>query len=200
MGKHWVEKTFEKCGAIRKGHFALTSERHSGEYLDKALVFPYTRGIYDICGEMAKEVYLGDINVEAVAGPAYGGIIISHRVAYCLGNLSRGAVLPVFTEKDGRGRQILKRGYGKLIADKRVLIVDDILTTGGSLKQVIRAVEDWGGIVVAAAVICNRGGVAAKDIGGYPLYSLWDKEIESWKPENCPLCKANIPLEDPKSC
>ncbi|MBI2042046.1 MAG: orotate phosphoribosyltransferase [Candidatus Nealsonbacteria bacterium] len=196
--KHWVEEIFEECGATLYGHFELTSGRHAEKYLDKAIVLAHTTECCDICWQIAQEVGMHYIDVEAVVGPAYGGIILSHNVARALEDFC-GEVLALFTEKDKQGKQVLKRGYKKLLAGKKVLIVDDILTTGGSIKQVIKEVEDAGGQVMAVAVICNREGVTSKDIGGYPLFSLWNTNIESWESDNCPLCKENIPLEDPKS-
>lgn len=196
MDKHWVEEIFERCGAILKGHFALTSGRHSNRYLDKTLVYPYLVEIDDLAEGIAEEIRPNHFEIEVVVGPAYGGIILSYLVAdYIVERLP----LSLFTEKDEKGKQILKRGYKNLVTGKRVLVVDDILTTGGSIKQVINEVENAGGLVVAVAVICNRGKITSKDIGGYPLFSLWDIEIESWESQECPLCKANIPLIDPKA-
>lgn len=200
--KHWVAEIFENHGAILMGHFELTSGRHTREYLDKAMIFPYVEECRDICWEIARNVGAHYIDVDAVVGPAYGGIILSHNVAHALAEDSDSGrmVLALFTEKDKQGKQVLKRGYKKLLAGKKVLIVDDILTTGGSIRQVIKEVEDAGGKVVAVAVICNRGGLTSEDIGGYPFFSLWNTKVESWDPDEwCPLCEDNIPLENPKS-
>lgn len=197
--KHWVEEVFDNCGAILRGHFKLTSGRHAEVYLDKAMVFPHVTECRDICWQIAQEFGTHYIDVDAVVGPAYGGIILSHNVAHFLEDFAGGPVLALFTEKDQNNKQVLKRGYRKLLAGKTVLIVDDILTTGGSIKQVAKEVEDAGAIVSAVAVICNRGGVASEGIGGYPLFSLWNTNTESWESNECPLCAAGAPLTDPKS-
>jgi len=198
--KHWVEEIFERCGAIRRGHFKLTSGRHTGKYLDKAMVLPYVPECRDICREMAENAGMHHIDADAVVGPASGGIILSHNVAHYLEDFADRPVLALFTEKDNNGRQVLRKRYKELLAGKRVLIVDDNLTTGGSIRQVAKEVEDAGATVAAVVIICNRGGVTSEDIGGYPLLALWNIDIESWEPgpDTCPLCAAGVPLEDPK--
>lgn len=196
--KHWVEEVFERCGAILKGHFKLASGRHAEVYLDKAMVFPHVEECRDICWQMAEEVGMHYIGVDAVIGPASGGIILSHNVAHFLEDFAGKSVLALFTEKDKNGKQFLRKRCKELIAGKIVLIVDDILTTGGSIKQVAKEAEDAGAKVVAVFVICDRGGYAGK----HPLFALWrPTDIKSYEPgpDTCPMCAAGIPLEDPKS-
>lgn len=195
--KHWVEEIFENCGAILRGHFKLASGRHAEAYLDKAMVFPHVEECRDIYWQMAEEVGMHYIDVDAVIGPASGGIILSHNVAHFLEDFAGKPVLVLFTEKDKNGKQVLRKRYKELLVGKRVLIVDDILTTGGSIKQVAKEVEDAGAKVVAVAVICDREETSV----GYPLFSLWNTDIESYDPgpDTCPMCAAGIPLEDPKS-
>lgn len=199
MEKHWVEEIFEKCGAILEGHFALTSGKHSGNYLDKTLIYPNTQRISELCWNgIDHKVY--PFRIEAVVGPAHGGIIMSHLVADSITSHGAGRAIALYTEKDEKGKQVLSKAYWNLLSGKRVAVVDDILTTGGSVKQVIQEVERAGGQVVVVAVICNRGGVTQEDIGGYPLFWLWEVKLESWLPEDCPLCKeGKIPLTNLKS-
>ncbi|MBI2450607.1 MAG: orotate phosphoribosyltransferase [Candidatus Nealsonbacteria bacterium] len=195
--KHWVEEKFEECGAILDGHFVLASERHSKTYLEKALVYVNPEIVSELCYQMAINVGLSSkvsvSNIECVVGPSLGGIILSQFTAYHLSSMFSKNVLSLFTEKDAAGKQVLKRGYQKLIAGKRVLIVDDILTTGESIKQVAQAVEQAGGIIVAVAVICNREDVTSAKLG-YPLFCLWRTNIESWPAKECPLCQRGIPI------
>lgn len=124
-----------------------------------------------------------------MVGPAKGGIVLSHWVAYHFSNLYHGKVLSVFAEKDKQGQHILRRGYPRLIVGKNVLIVDDVLNTGGSIRQVVRAVEAAGGRVIGIYVICNRGEIISPF-----LSSLWQVKLKDWPKEECPLCKLNIPI------
>jgi len=198
--KHWVEEIFEKHGATLKGHFFLSSAAHSNKYLDKILVYSDTRGIADICRSIAFIAFHEtEEPIEVVVGPEKGGIILAHEVARGLTEHTLNEARPVFTEKDSLHRQVLRESFKKIIAGRRVLVVDDILTTGKSVRQIIKAVEECYGRVVGVGAICNRGKVTSQDIGGYPLFVLWETEIESWLPEECPLCKAGVPLTDPKA-
>lgn len=194
MPKHPVEKIFEECGAILEGHFVLSSKKHSGKYLDKARIYTDPERVCDLCLEMANKIKERYQDIEAVVAPALGGIILAQWLAYFLRSNHQEKILSLFTEKDQSGSQILKRSYQKLVAGKKVLIVDDILTTGSSIKQVIEEVKKSEGRVMAVEVICNRGGVTSEKIGGYPLFSLWETKIESWSEDECPLCKAGVPV------
>ena len=189
MDKHWVEEVFERCGALLSGHFVLTSGRHSGKYLDKTMVSPDGQEIADICFEMASEIGSRFPEIEVVVGPAEVGIIIAHEVAKSLTEFYQRKVYSAFTEKDAVKKQILKR-FKNLVYGRRVLVVDDVMTTGSSVKKIINEVHKAGGIVVAVGVICNRGGASLD----YPLFSFWQTEIEDWLPEKCPLCRDGIPI------
>ncbi|MBI2626539.1 MAG: orotate phosphoribosyltransferase [Candidatus Nealsonbacteria bacterium] len=195
MGKNKIEAMFEQCGAILAGHFILTSGRHSDRYLEKALVYTDPERVSNLCFDLGSKVR--GIRIEAVVGPAVGGVGLSLMTAYHIASLANYKVLSLFTEKNKEGKQTLKRGYQKLIAGKKVLIVDDILTTGGSVKEVADEVARAGGKVVAVAVLCNRGGIISEKLG-YPLLHLWETNIESWTPEFCPLCQKGIPITNLK--
>ena len=198
--RHWVEEIFEKSGAIVKGHFALTSGRHTGKYLDKALVYTDPENVSALCCTIAATTYVCKTrDIDFVIGPALGGVNLSQWTAYHLGKFLDRKITSLFTEKNESGKQAIKRNFKKLAAGKRALVIDDILTTGKSVKEVIEALRKAGGTVAAVAVICNRGKVTSEDIGGYPLSVLWETETESWLPEECPLCKAGVTLTDPKA-
>lgn len=200
MAKHWVEEIFEKCGAILEGHFVLAFRRHSGKYLDKYMLY-YTdpESVCDLCFEIAAEMrekYQDPRKrIEAVVAPAWGGIILSQWIAYFLRTAWQGKVLSLSTGKNEAGNQVLNKRCQKLIAGKSVLIVDDILTTGGTIKEVVKEVHKAGGRIIAVAVICNRGGVTSDQLG-FPLFSLWETKIEDWVEEDCPLCEAGIPINE----
>lgn len=203
MNKHWVEESFEECGAILNGHFVLNSGRHSKTYLEKTMIYSDGQRISDICFEMGAQVAMSlpDWNngIEVVVGPAIGGIILSHEVSKRLSGIYNRSVFSVFTEKDNFDNQVFKRpGFKKLLAGASVLIVDDILTTGGSVNKVIKAVLEAGGNPAAVVVICNRGGVQTSDVMNYPLFQLWQTSIEDWAPDKCPLCQAGVPITNVK--
>jgi orotate phosphoribosyltransferase len=131
-----------------------------------------------------------------VIAPAIGGVILSQWVAYYLTGISSHEVLGVYAEKspDGDGF-VIKRGYDKLIAEKKVLVVEDILTTGGSARKVIEAVRALSGEVIGLGVLCNRGGITPTDVANPPrLFALANITLETFDPDNCPLCRQGVPI------
>lgn len=191
----------ERVGAFRKGHFVFTSGRHADTYINKDAIYPYTRETSALCRAMAE--HFKDSNVEAVVGPAVGAAILSEWVAYHLSEMLGHDVLSAYADKDpsnklgagGQGGFILKRGYDKLIAGKRVIVVEDLMTTGGSVKKVIDVVRAVGAEVVGVGIVCNRGGVKRGDIGNPPkLVSLVNVQLDSWEAADCILCERKIPV------
>ncbi|MDD5098409.1 MAG: phosphoribosyltransferase family protein [Candidatus Pacebacteria bacterium] len=185
-------KVFRSVKAITNGHFVLTSSLHAKTYINKDAVYMHPQRISWLCRLIAKEFYKDEI--EVVVAPAVGGVILSQWVAYHLFKLTRRDVLAVYAEKENSGF-VIKRGYEKAIFGKRVLIVEDILTTGGSVKKVVDLARANGGIVVGVAALCNRGGVTTDDISSPPkFFTLIDIEIKTWTEEKCPLCKEFVPI------
>ena len=190
----------EQTGALLDGHFLLKSGRHGERYVNKSLPEAYPEEIVEICNMMARDY--ADQDVEVVVGPATGGIILATHVAAALTRMTGRGVLGVYAEEEvsegGRKHVVLKRGYEELVREKRVLAVDDIVTTGGSLANTVGAVTDAGGEVVGASVIWNRGGVEAQDTGASVLKSLVNLEIPSYQPgpETCPACEKGIPIHE----
>lgn len=183
----------ERVGAFRKGHFVFTSGRHGDTYINKDAIYPYTRETSTLCRAMAE--HFKDSNVEAVIGPAVGAAILSQWVAHHLSEMNGRDVLSVYADKDGMGGFLLKRGYDKLCAGKRVLVVEDLMTTGGSVKKVIDIMRANGSEVVGVGVVCNRGGVELKDVGSPPkLVSLVQVQLDSWEATECLLCERKIPV------
>lgn len=179
---------------IKDSHIVYTSGKHGSAYINKEALYIYTDDVSRMCSNIAEQ--FKNYNVEAVAAPAIGGIILSQWTAHHLSRLTKRRVLSVFAEKDNTlGRFAFKRGYRKIIAEKNVLVVEDILTTGKSVKEIVRAVHDTGSYVVGVGAICNRGGVKTSDIGEVPsLFSLTNIDLDSWDEDNCPLCKQNVPI------
>lgn len=187
---------FKDVGAILTDtHVVYASGKHGSAYINKDAVYPHTDKISALCRQIA-ERFAGK-GVEIVAAPTIGGVILSQWIAHFLSGPGKKPVLAVFAEEEtlpnGEKRRFFKRGYDKLIDGKKVLVAEDILTTGGSAKKVVEAVKNLGGKIIACAALVNRGGVTADDVGA-PLISLIEITLDSWDEKDCPLCKKNIPI------
>jgi orotate phosphoribosyltransferase len=185
---------FEKCEAILRGnHLVYTSGRHGSEYVNKDALYPHTEIISQLCYFIAQE--FAKERIERVLAPALGGIVLTQWTAHHLQALTGEPVLAVFAEKAETPEGfVLKRGYEKLVPGKRVLILEDILTTGGSVKKVVELTQGLDAEIVAVAALCNRGGIQASQIGAPRLFSLAEISLESWEAADCPLCKKGVPL------
>ena len=189
-----VLSIFKKTGGYITGsHIVYTSGKHGEAYLNKDAIYPHTKEISKICLEIAKK-FKGK-KIEVVAAPALGGIILSQWTAYHLSRLTKRQILGVYTEKTEDKNQIFTRGYDALVKGKKVLIVEDITTTGGSVKKVIDSVKNAGGKVVAVCVIANRDpvNINSKTIGA-PFYPLAEIKMQAWDEKECPLCRKNVPI------
>lgn len=177
---------------ITESHIVYTSGRHGSAYVNKDAIYLHTQETSKLCEQMAS--FYSNYEIDVIAGPTVGGVILSQWVAYYLSSKRGKEVLSVFAEEDENKNRIFKRGYDKLIANKKVLIVEDILTTGGSVKKMVEAVRALGGEVVGCVAICNRGDVGSADIGGAPIRSLTSVKLDSWEEADCPLCKEGRPI------
>jgi orotate phosphoribosyltransferase len=184
-----VEKMFEKSGALLKGHFLLTSGLHSPVYWEKALVIQYPEYTEKLCRMIAD--HFRRSGAQVVAGPTTPGIILSYETARQLG------LRAIFAERDesGSGR-VFRRGF-TIAPGEKVLVVDDILTTGGSVSEVIAAVKKLGCIVVGVGVLVLRA--EREPDFGVPLYACHRTQVITYPPDKCPLCAAGIPLVKPGS-
>ncbi len=181
-----AEEIFQKAGAILKGHYLLTSGLHSPYYWEKFRVLQSPVYTEQLCRMIAQ--HFQDKDVQVVAGPTTGGIIIAYEVARQLG------VRGIFAEKEGANDRAFRRGFN-IQPGERVLIVDDILTTGGSVNQVVSAVKQLGGNIIGVAVLVDR---SEKPVNfGVEFFSCLRSPTEAYKPENCPQCKAKLPLVKP---
>ncbi|MGA2284916.1 MAG: orotate phosphoribosyltransferase [Dehalococcoidia bacterium] len=173
-----------RAGAVLEGHFKLTSGRHSGTYFEKFQVLQYPAYTQRLCGLIAD--HFRNSGVELVAGPTTGGVILSFEVARQLG------VRGIFAETAGSERRLL-RGF-RVNAGERVLVVDDVLTTGGSIRQVIDAVRQAGGEPVGVAVLVDRTG--GKADFGLPFFACLELVVPSYDSSDCPLCSDGLPLTE----
>ncbi len=180
-------KMFETAGAIRHGHFELSSGLHSGMYVQCALVLQYPRFAEKLGQALA--ALFSDARIDAVVSPAIGGLIIGQEVARALPEPKDpigGGVPALFVERDASGMMTLRRGF-EIRPDQHVLVVEDVWTTGGSTQETIRVVEEAGGRVVAAGALIDRsGGRIEFDVESQALLDL---PIASYEPEDCPLCR-----------
>lgn len=184
---------FEETGAYLHGHFRLTSGLHSGEYLQcaKVLAHPqYAERLGRALSEKIKPLLDGSA-VDVVIAPAIGGIVIGHEVARALGARS------LFTERDAATNAMtLRRGF-EILPGEKAVVIEDVITTGGSTKEVVETVSATGAKVLAAGSIIDRSGGRA-DVG-VPRVALETLEAVAYQPEECPLCRQGLPLVKPGS-
>lgn len=178
MTSEQVLDIYKKTGALLTGHFLLSSGLHSEQYLQSALVLQQPDVATSLCAALAKHFKGSDI--EVVIAPALGGVFVSHETARALG------VRALFAERVN-GELTLRRGF-TIKPGERVLVVEDVITTGKSTKETIALVEKTGGVVVAAASLVDRSGGKAEL--GVPYKSLVTLTVPSYAAEACPLCKA----------
>jgi orotate phosphoribosyltransferase len=178
---------FRRSGALLEGHFRLTSGLHSGSYLQCALVLQHPQHAEAFGRAIADRTR--DLRPTVVLSPALGGVVIGHEVARALG------VRALFAERQD-GALMLRRGFVISETD-RVLVVEDVLTTGGSTRETMQVARAAGGSVVGAAAIVNRGGGAVKfDV---PFHALLDIDVPTYEHDQCPLCAQGLPVVKPGS-
>ncbi|WP_033376818.1 orotate phosphoribosyltransferase [Desulfurispora thermophila] len=178
---------FHETGALLEGHFLLSSGRHSDRYFQCARVLQYPDHAERLCRELVSKINLPELQV--VTAPALGGIIAGYEVARALG------VRSIFAEREN-GRMTLRRGFG-IAPGERVLVVEDVVTTGGSVREVMQVVREAGGQVVGVGTLVDRSG--GRVDFGVPLWSLVQMEVQTFAPDECPLCRQGLPLVKPGS-
>jgi orotate phosphoribosyltransferase len=184
----------KKTGAIlTEGHFIGTNGGHLDTYINKDALYPHTKETSRI-GELFAQKYK-DLDIDVVAAPALGGIILSTWTAYHLSKLKKREILGVYTEKDQVKNQVFTRGYDKLVTGKNVLAIEDLTTTGGSVKKVVTSVRQAGGKVLAVCVMVNRNSkFVTEEAVGAPFSSLAVLTLPLYTALDCPMCKKNIPI------
>lgn len=185
MSDKEVLKAFEECGALLTGHFLLTSGMHSPQFLQAALVLQHPDEASRLAAALAH--HFESERVDLVVGPAVGGIILAHEVARALG------VRACYSEKEA-DMMVLRRGFA-VPSGTRVLVVEDVVTTGGSVRKTVEHLRERGAEVVGIGVLIDRsGGKAEFDV---PFRALARLDIETYVPADCPLCADKIPLVEP---
>jgi len=173
-------------GALLQGHFKLASGEHTDQYIECARVLQYPWHATKLCRELASRYQ--DEEIDLVLGLALVGIVVAFEIGRIL------EIPTIFAEKINDA-MVLRRGFS-IIPGQRVLIAEDEIVTGKSVKEVIRLIRDRGGRIVGIAALLDRSGGRAKNLG-YPLEALLELETKVYKPEKCPLCKKEIPISKP---
>ncbi len=182
-----IKKIFIDSGALLEGHFRLTSGRHSDRYIQCARVLMEPNYTAALCGHLAEA--FKEEAVDLVVGPAMGGIVISYEMARQLG------VPSLFTERVD-GKMTLRRNF-TIEPGQKVLVVEDVVTTGGSVKEVIDIVRENGGVVVGVALLVDRSN-GKVDLGAR-VEACLSMDVKSYEADECPLCKAGLPIIKPGS-
>ena len=181
---------------ITDSHVVYTSGRHGSAYVNKDALYLHPKATELLCGIMA-QAYVAD-EVDVVVGPTIGGVILTQWVAWHLSNIrTHGEVLAAYAEEeDGGDHKIrtFRRGYDQSVQGKRVVVVEDLVTTGGSVQKVIDAVQALGGTIQGVSVLCNRGGITGADLGGVALHALTTVALDSWEASACPLCAQGVEI------
>ena len=187
MNKDKVMEIFRSTGGLLEGHFLLTSGLHSPQYFQCAKVLQYPQHADTLCGEIA--AHFSDKKIDVVIAPAVGGIIVAQEVGRHLG------ARIIFAEREGKD-MTLRRGF-ELAQGEKVLVVEDVVTTGGSVREVMDIVRQAGAEIVGLGLIVDRSGGKAKfDVD---MYSIMQMDVVTYQPDACPLCEQGLPLVKPGS-
>ncbi len=196
MNDSKIMQMFIDAGAIiTNGHFVYNSGRHSSIYINKDALYLHTHSISRLCQHMAQP-YDADA-IDVVVGPILGGIVLSQWTTHALNaRRTTGETLAVYAEKENGSDHAFAfyRGYDKHIRGRNILIVEDILTTGGSVRRVIELVRKHGGNVVGVSALCNRGNVQPADVGNVSIHTLITLDLKTYAEDECPFCAQNVPI------
>lgn len=189
MNQQAILDLFKKTGGILEGHFLLSSGLHSDRYLQCAVVLQYPEYADKLCKQLAE--MFKDEKIDLIIGPALGGIVVSYEVArHLLGCRS------IFAERED-GKMTLRRGFS-VKKGERVLVVEDVITTGGSVKEIIEILKERKADIVGVGAIVDRSNATA-DFGKIKFRSLIKLDFNTFSRQNCPLCKKGVPLTKPGS-
>lgn len=184
---------FNQAGVVLDGlHVVYKEWDHGEQYVNKDVVYTDPLLTDDVCRAMAEIAF--EFAPQVIVAPAVGAINLGQGVARHLSVIPEYQVQSAFADQLPDGEFVIKRGYENLLAGKRVVVVEDVLTSGGSVRKVVQLVEQLGGIVVAVVAMWNRGGVTAADVGCENLVCLVNHQFPSWSAEECPFCKEGRPI------
>ena len=187
MTKEEVLILFKATGALLEGHFLLTSGLHSPQYFQCARVLQYPQHAQKLCWEIAYQYMSNKINV--VIGPALGGIVVAQEVARLM------SARAIFAERE-EGKMTIRRGF-EIKSTEKVLVVEDVVTTGGSIKEVINLVQEKGANLVGVGFLVDRS--QNRISFSVPKFSVFEMDVVTYQPDECPLCKQGVPVVKPGS-
>lgn len=187
MTRDELLKIFQDSKALLQGHFKLRSGLHSNRFFQAALLLQYPDIAEKVCRELADK--FRHLKIDTVISPAVGGLIVGQEVARALGTKA------IFADKE-EGKLVLKRGF-QIQPGEKILVAEDVITRGGRVQETIDLARSLGGEIVGVAVLVDRsGGLATFDV---PHQCLLAIDLETYEPDNCPLCQSGVPIERPGS-
>jgi len=187
LGPRDARQAFDTAGAFLRGHFVYTSGRHGADYLEKFRILEDPKATSALAAMIANE--FRSVTPELVAGPTTGGIILAYEVARQLG------VNAVYVERGESGGRVLRRGF-EIPPSTRVLVVDDVVTTGGSVAETEACITNAGGAVIGIGVLADR--TAGRAATAVPFFACLTVDFPSYPPDSCPQCAAGIPVAAPR--
>lgn len=185
----------ESQALLSDDHFVYTSGLHGALYINKDILYTHPHNASEVGLLFAEQAR--NLDIEVVAAPALGGIVLSQWTAYHLTELKKKEIVAVYTEKTPEKEQLFTRGYDKVVAGKKVLVIEDLVTTGGSVRKVVASVIKAGGTVVSVGVMIDRSPKdtpATAETIGAPFFALGRLPVTIYTPQDCPLCKNSVPI------
>lgn len=195
MSDSEARRILVRSSAVLRGHFVLRSGDHSDTYVNKDAIFPNTGYLSRLC-EMIAERW-GAEAPGVVVGPVAGGVALAQWTAHHFSRRMGFQVPAIYADKKEGGGDYqfeLRRGFDRIVRDRSVFIVEDVLTTGGSVKGVFDAVTASGGRVVGVGALCNRGNVTQDKVGNVPIIALTKVRADAWPAAECTLCAQGVPI------
>lgn len=195
-----IRQIFADCRAVvTDDHFVYTAGDHGSAYVNKNAISPYPTKLKRLCDLLAEQTQSASADplpfrIDAVVAPAVGGIAPLQHVALKLSEFCSKEVLAIFAEKTDDGSFVIGRGQASLVTGKRVVVLEDIINSATSIKELIACVRSIDCDISAAAALCNRGGITAKDLQVPELHALLDFSLDKWPAGECPLCKKGMPI------
>ncbi len=188
-----AEQILKELGVLKTGHFVYTSGRHGYHYVAKTNALPNVMAVHDLCGMIADELRAQEVSVDVVVGPAMGAITLAHALAFELSTVAK-VVQAIRVDKQEDGSFAFPYDWADRVADKNVVVVEDILTTGKTTRLVVDAILNAGGMPVATGALWNRGSLSAEHVASALLISTVNKSFGDFAEDECPLCADKVPI------
>lgn len=187
----------EATGAIKQnGHFVYTSGSHGSVYFNKDAIFAHPKLVNQLSRQIATHFVEQKIKIDAVIGPAIGGVILSQAIAYHLQLLQKIDVVALYADKTSKSSGfIIRRGYDKLIRGRNTLVVEDVINTGGSVRLLLDQARKHQASIVGLACLCNRGNQSSQSLGVPTIFSLIELNLEIYPANQCKLCAMGVPID-----